>query len=426
MTPSARLQATIEILSELERTSAPADRFIRDWFRKRRYAGSKDRAAVAERVFAILRHRSFLAWRVQSGEPRALVMASVLAETSDIADIEKLFSSEGYGPARLIDQERANLSAPPQGMPALSVLGEFPGWLEQELKRSIGEHLLDEMRAMCERAPIDLRVNTLKATRSEMLEELRDLGIAAEPASYAPHGIRIFAGEKLSQLSRSAAFVAGRFEFQDEAGQIAALLAAPEPGQSVLDIAAGAGGKALALAASMENRGELLACDIDTQRLERLKPRAARAGASIIRTELVNGGPPKGPFDIVFVDAPCSGTGTWRRQPELKWRLTPERLEELMAWQDTLLDQAADRAAARIVYATCSVLVCENEARVEAFLTRHPAFAVRPAAEIWSAMDGTPMKGMGSYFRASPLSTGTDGFFTAIVERRNSEHVLPR
>jgi 16S rRNA (cytosine967-C5)-methyltransferase len=420
MTPAARLQATIEILSELERTSAPADRFIREWFRKRRYAGSKDRAAVAERVFAILRHRSFLAWRVQSNEPRALVMASVLAETSDIADIEKLFSGEGYGPARLIDRERASLAAPPQGMPALSVLGEFPAWLEQELKRSLGEHLLDEMRAMCERAPIDLRVNTLKATRDDVLQELRDSGIAAEPASYAPYGIRIFAGEKLSQLGRSAAYLAGRFEFQDEAGQIAAVLAAPKPGQSVLDLTAGAGGKALALAAIMENRGEILACDVDAQRLERLKPRAARAGVTIIRTQHVNAEPPTGPFDIVFVDAPCSGSGTWRRQPELKWRLTPERLNELMAAQDVLLDQAARRAARRIVYATCSVLVCENEARLDAFLRRHPEFAVRPAAEIWLAMDGTHMKGMGTTFRATPLGTGTDGFFTAIVERSSS------
>jgi len=417
LTPAARLQATIEILGALEHTNAPADRFIREWFRARRYAGAKDRAAVIERVFAILRHRAFLAWRMQSTAPRALVLASVLAETSDIAEIEKVFSGVGYGPSALSEDERARLRDAPNELPSLAVQGGFPVWLEAELKRSLGDRLLDEMRAMGERAPIDLRVNTLKAARDDVLGELREGGIAAEHTTYAPHGIRIFAGEKLAQLSRSAGFMAGRFEFQDEAGQIATLLAAAEPGQRVLDLAAGAGGKALALCAIMENRGEIVACDVDARRLQRLEPRAERAGASIIRCELVRAEPPSGPFEIVFVDAPCSGSGIWRRQPELKWRLTAERLAELTAAQDGLLDQAAQRADRRIVYATCSVLTCENEERVEAFLARHQEFAVRPAAEIWAAIGAAPMPGMGTVFRASPLSTGTDGFFAAVLER---------
>ncbi len=419
MTPAARLQATIDILGELERTNAPADRFIRDWFRMRRYAGSKDRAAVAERVFSILRHRASLAWRMQSAAPRALVMASVLAEAGGISEIEKLFAGLGYGPPPLGEDERAHLLVPPQAIPPLAAQGEFAAWLEPELKRSLRESLLDEMRGLCERAPVDLRVNTLKAARDEVLGELREAAIPAQPALYAPHGIRILAGEKLSQLDRSAAYLAGQFEFQDEAGQIAALLAAPEPGQSVLDVAAGAGGKALALAAIMQNKGEIVACDIDAQRLARLAPRAERACATIIRAQHTGAEPPKRRFDIVFVDAPCSGSGTWRRQPELKWRLTPEHLAEMMAAQDALLDQAAERASRRIVYATCSLLNCENEARMEAFLSRHRQFAVRPAADIWSAIGGTPMPGMDTFFRASPLRTGTDGFFAAIVERRD-------
>jgi 16S rRNA (cytosine967-C5)-methyltransferase len=419
MTPAARLQATIEILGELEGTSAPADRFIREWFRRRRYAGAKDRANVAERVFSILRHRESLAWRIQSAAPRALALASVLAETGNMAEMENLFSGAGYGPAPLGDDERTQLMAPPQAIPPLHAQGEFPAWLEPELKRSLREPLLDEMRCMAERAPVDLRVNTLKAMRDDVLAELREAGFAAEPAPYAPCAVRILAAAKLSQLDRSAAYLAGRFEFQDEAGQIAALLAAPVPGQSVLDLAAGAGGKALALAAIMQNSGEIVACDIDAQRLARLKPRAERAGATIIRAQRIEAEPPPDLFDIVFVDAPCSGSGTWRRQPELKWRLTPERLGELMAAQDALLDSAAERASARIVYATCSLLACENEARVEAFLSRHPEFAVRPAADIWRAIGGQPMPGMDTFFRASPWRTGTDGFFAAIVERRD-------
>lgn len=417
MTPAARLQAAIEILGELERTNAPADRFIREWFKKRRYAGVKDRANVAERVFAILRHRESLAWRMGSDTPRALAIASAATETGDIAGVETLFSGEGYGPTPLTEDERASLLAPPGANPPLHVRGEFPAWLESELRASLHDGLLDEMRAMSGRAPIDLRVNTLKAKREDVLCALRGQEITAEPTPYAPHGIRIVAGEKLSQLNRNAAYLDGHFEFQDEAGQIAAHLAATEPDMRVLDLAAGAGGKALALAAIMQNRGEIVACDVDARRLAQLAPRAERAGATIIRAQHVGSEAPAGPFDIVFVDAPCSGSGIWRRQPELKGRLTPERLTMLMATQDDLLDQAADRAAQRIVYATCSLLHAENEARVEAFLLRHPEFVLHRADEIWSRIGGSGLSGMDIFFRASPLRTGTDGFFTAVLER---------
>jgi 16S rRNA (cytosine967-C5)-methyltransferase len=274
------------------------------------------------------------------------------------------------------------------------------------------------MQAMGERAPVDLRVNTLKADRDDVLHDLRTAGLDAEPTRYAPAGIRLARAEKLSVLSRMEAFENGVFEFQDEAAQIAALLCAAKPGERILDLAAGAGGKALALAAAMQNRGEIIASDIDDVRLAQLAPRAARAGATIIQSHVLVGDPPAGPFEAVFVDAPCSGTGTWRRQPEQRWRLTAETLAALGRTQDLLLDQAAGTMPGRIVYATCSLLACENEDRIAAFLARHSTFQVSPAAEIWRAETGTaPPPGMGDCFAATPLRTATDGFFAAVLKR---------
>jgi len=376
MTPSARLQAAIDILGEIARTSAPADRTLREWGRAHRFAGSKDRVAIAERVFSVLRHRASLAWAMGDDSPRALVIASAGDET--------LFTG-GYGPAPLSDDERARLNAPPREAPA-HVVGEYPRFLEEELQRAFGARLPEEMAAMQARAPVDLRVNTLKTTREAMLAKL-----GGEPARRSPFGIRFPPG--VTGLNPCA-----EYELQDEAAQIASLMSGAAPGMRVLDLAAGAGGKSLAMAAMMRNRGEILATDVRAGALAELERRAARAGISIVRTAREA----EGRFDLAFVDAPCSGTGTWRRQPELRWRLTPQRLAELCAIQDSLLARAALHAP-RIVYATCSILPCENEDRIACFLEAHPDFAVE-----------------GEVFRASPHSTATDGFFAAVLARRGA------
>jgi 16S rRNA (cytosine967-C5)-methyltransferase len=418
MTPSARLQAAIEILDALERTGKPADRYLRDWFRTRRYAGSKDRAAVGERVFATLRRRGGLMWRMESAEPRALVIGSLAADGLDEAAIAALFDGSKYGPAPLTGSERGILAAPRADAPPLWVQGEFPAFLEAELARSLGSNLLEEMQAMATRAPIDLRANTLKASREDVLAALRGEGFAAEPTPYAPHGIRIAKHEGASALSRTRAFLEGRFEFQDEAGQIAALLCAAKPGEYILDLAAGAGGKALALAAEMNNHGTIIARDADPIRLAQLAPRAARAGVTIIREAATH----ERVFDAVLVDAPCSGSGAWRRQPEQKWALTPERLAELLTIQDALLDEAARISPARIVYATCSLLACENEDRVTDFLARHPDYTIRSVAEIWREVIAAQLApGMDELFRATPHTTGTDGFFAAVFASRERQ-----
>ena len=403
----------------LERTEQPLDRLLRDWFRTRRYAGSKDRAAIAERVFLVERHRASLAWRMKCETPRALVIASLL---KDAVSPDPLFTG-GYGPAELTQGERAAIAQAPAGEPPLHARGEFPAFLERELTRAFGTGLLAEMLASQSRAPIDMRVNTLRRERREVLAALKAREFLAEPMPYSPLGIRIPSGAGASEVGRSAMFESGAFEFQDEAAQIASLLCAAKPGERILDLAAGAGGKALALAAQMQNKGEIVACDIRQTALRQLAARAARAGATIIRTRLIEGEPPDGLFDAVLLDAPCSGSGTWRRQPELRWRLTPERLAAHAALQDTLLEQAATRVrpGGRLIYAICSILPCENEDRVDGFLARHADFTVRPCAQAWDeSVQTSAPSGLGKFFRASPHRTGTDGFFTAILVRNGA------
>ena len=400
----------IDILGEVERTRQPIDRHLRDWGRTHRFAGSKDRAAIAERIYAIQRHRAWLAWRMGSDAPRALVIGSLLEE----GDIDALFSGGGYGPTALTDAERAIIATAPSGEPPPHVHGEYPPFLEDELHRAFGDASLDEMVALQVRASADLRVNTLKTSRDDLLHALRDEGTDAQPTPFSPFGIRLAEAE--TKLGRGGLFLSGAFEFQDEAAQIAALLCGAEPGMRVLDLAAGAGGKSLALAAIMQNGGRIVGSDVRAAALTELERRAERAGATIIETH-----PPDGVFDIVLVDAPCSGTGTWRRQPELRWRLTLERLAELRATQDVLLKQAAAhvKPGGRLVYATCSILPSENEDRVASFLESHRDFAVTPVADIWHGVaDSERPMTRSHFFRASPFSTQTDGFFTAVLQRQ--------
>ena len=394
MTPAARLQAAIEILSE--GGAKPLDRQLKDWFRAHRFAGSKDRHAITDRVYETVRHRARFQHRMGEGTPRALMIAALLEAGED----PDSFFTGGYGPAPLTQAERAAIAHRPPPPPQW-VADEYPLWLEEELVRAFGPRLGEEMKAFQSRAPVDLRVNTLKAGRAEVLAALRADGFACEILPDLEDAIRCMPG---ANLTAHPLYRWGAFEIQDWAAQRAVALAKPEPGTRVLDLAAGAGGKALALAAAMRNQGHILAFDDKPERLAPLTERAARAGASMITIAQSRGGPlwGNGRFDLVFLDVPCSGSGTWRRQPELKWRLTPERLEELQAIQDWLLADAARHTApgGRLVYATCSILPRENQDRVEDFLSAHPAFR-RVQVD----------------FHASPAATASDGFYAAFLAR---------
>ena len=389
MTPAARLQAAIEILGA--DSAQPVDRYLKAWFRDHRFAGSKDRRAITEQVYAIHRGHAHFAHRMGSDAPRALVIAALLANGED----PEIFFTGGYGPSPLTDSERAVIAAAPTSLPSWAS-GEYPEWLEVELSRAFAGRLPDEMRAFQERAPVDLRVNTLKSDRDTVVAALRADGFACDPLADLPDAIRCAAE---ASLTAHPLYEAGAFEVQDVSAQKAVSLCAASPGMRVLDLAAGAGGKSLALAAAMQNRGEIVACDIRGAALFELERRAARAGATNIRTHIL-GEVPSGPFDLVLLDAQCSGSGTWRRQPELKWRLTPEQLAGRIALQDTLLAQAAAVAQTQLVYATCSILPRENQDRVEAFLSAHPMFRRNQPD-----------------FHASPAATASDGFYAAFLTR---------
>jgi 16S rRNA (cytosine967-C5)-methyltransferase len=271
------------------------------------------------------------------------------------------------------------------------------------------------------RAPIDLRVNTLKSNRGDVLRELHRLDFDAEPTPYAPHGLRLNPAAGLNALQDSELFRLGAFEFQDEASQIVAHLVAARPGERILDFAAGAGGKALAIAADMNNLGEISAFDARPERMKPLPTRADRAGVSIIRP-VTNRAQycMRADFDAVLVDAPCSGSGAWRRNPDAKWRMDPDALAQLTGVQAGMLDQSATlvRSGGRLVYATCSLLCCENEDAVEGFLSRNRAFRKTDVDRVWRSVFSAELpRGTGHYFRASPLKTGTDGFFASIMLR---------
>lgn len=421
MTPAARAQAAIEILAKLDETQQAADRYLREWARAHRYAGSKDRAWLRDRVYDVLRHRASFGWRMGGGDTRAAIIASLIAEGKSADELERIFTGEGYGPPALNEDEKRAILTPPDSPPPDYVRGDYPLWLEPELTRAFGTRVVEEMQAMQGRAPVDLRVNTLRAERSVLLTGLEGLDIKCEPTPYSPWGIRIPSAEGLSALQHTQFFQTGAFEFQDEASQIASLLCAVKPGQSVLDLAAGGGGKSLAIAAAMGNSGEILAFDDKPERLRDVGARARRAGASIIKIADRRSGPAwgTGQFDIVLVDAPCSGTGTWRRNPELKWCLTPDRLQGLIGTQTWLIDDGARHTVpgGRLVYATCSLLPSENEDVIEAFLARHPNFHRLDAGEIWGSLGFMAPPGMAREFRASPLKGGTDGFFAAVLQR---------
>ena len=431
MTPSARLSAAIEVFADIETRRRPAADALKDWGLSHRFAGSGDRAAVAGLVYDALRRKSSSAWLMGEASPRAVLIGMLHRERSlDVAAIDALCNGARYAPAPLTAAERRALTgASLDGAPA-HIAGDYPEWLDPFLARVFDDERGAEGAALASRAPLDLRVNTLADTREDVLPKLAHLN--AEPTRWSPVGLRIHlaAEAKSPAIHAEPLFLKGRIEIQDEGSQLAALLSGAKPGEQVIDLCAGAGGKTLALAATMENRGQIYATDADKRRLAAIHERLARAAARNVQVRT-----PKsvgdvladfaGRADLVLIDAPCTGTGTWRRHADAKWRIRPGALAERRKQQEAALERAAALAkpGGRIAYITCSVLAEENGDQVRGFIGRHGDFSVEKPANVINVL------GERAYLFAravlisdegllmTPRRTDTDGFFVSLLRR---------
>jgi 16S rRNA (cytosine967-C5)-methyltransferase len=431
MTPGARLSAAIEVFEAIEKERRPAADALKAWGLAHRFAGSGDRAAVAGLVYDALRRRASSAWLMGSDSPRAVLIGMLKRERGlDTAAIEKLADGSRFAPEALSEEERHELDtstlkgAPPH------VRGDYPDWLDPYFSKAFADDRAEEGAGLAARAPLDLRVNTLKAERDKAAEMLSEL--APEPTRWSPWGLRIRqrADAKSPAIHAEPAFLKGMIEVQDEGSQLAALFAAAQPGEQVVDLCAGAGGKTLALAAMMQNKGQLYATDDDKRRLAPIHDRLKRSGARNVQvrtpksvgTELDD---LAGRIDLVLIDAPCTGTGAWRRNPDAKWRMRPGALEQRQKEQAEVLDRAVPlvKGGGRIAYVTCSVLEEENGAQVRAFLARQPGFAIVPPAQVAQALGeraflfGKAARFGGEGLMMTPRLTETDGFFVALLRR---------
>jgi len=412
MLPASRIQAAIEIVDAVLVAPRPADATVSAYFRDRRFIGSKDRGAINTRVYRIFRHWHRLHWHLGGeGSARAIVLADlILGGEFTPATLGGVFSGERFAPAPLTSDEKKTAAAlagkklEDPAMP-LQAASECPPWFFDELQRSLGDSFLAEMKATLEPAPMDLRVNAIKGTRDKILARLKGEELEVEAGRLSPFCIRVHGRP---QISRHPLYLDGTVEVQDEGSQMVAVYAAPQPGMQVADFCAGAGGKTLALGALMENKGRIVAMDVLEKRLEKAKLRFRRAGLHNIETKPLEGARDKWikrhkeSFDIVLVDAPCSGTGTWRREPDKRWRKLGPDISELLPLQQEILDSACRlvRPGGHLVYATCSLLQAENEDQTANFLSTHADFAP----------DGDALK-------LATATDGADGFFAAKLRR---------
>ncbi len=440
MLPAARTEAAIYLLEKITDERRPADDIVRAWFQARRFVGSKDRRAIRDRVYGVLRSLTRLDWHLGEATKtaRSRVMAAIVLEGGDVA---ANFDGSPHGPKPLEDGEKLLADAldgkllDDPTMPG-HVQVELPEWLAEKLKAVFGGTFMGEMMALNRPAPMDLRVALGRVSRDQAKKALAKGGIPTEITKLSPMGLRL---EAHTDIGRTTTFRKGFVEVQDEGSQLLSLLVGAKANMQVLDYCAGAGGKTLAIADRMGltdgmSKGKLVATDIEAARLERMDKRLTRAKLTDKIERHVLGGDDTwaaehaGTFDRVLVDAPCTGSGTWRRHPEQKKRLTPERLEELMGLQRDVLNNAAPltKSGGRLIYATCSVLQEENEQPVKAFLLTHPDFEVVPIAQVWGETLKTvefPMKtdeaqDPPQFLRLTPHSHATDGFFVAVLQRK--------
>jgi 16S rRNA (cytosine967-C5)-methyltransferase len=414
MKPGARLAAAVEILDEMAAHHRTAQLALADWGKSHRFAGSGDRAAIGTLVYDVLRRKQSLAAKMQSDASRALVLAAASRAYGLTSEaVAALADGSEHALAPLSADEQAGLARELPAETPGHISGDYPEWLQASFDRAFGSSAPAEGAALAMRAPVDLRVNSLKADREKVLKALAHFGAAATPIS--PLGVRIAAPEgaaKAPHVEAEAAHGKGWFEVQDEGSQIAAAIAAAGPRQQVLDLCAGSGGKTLAMAAAMQNTGQINAYDRDKSQLRPIFERLKRAGVRNVQTMTAGDEAALrkegARFDLVLVDAPCTGSGTWRRKPDAKWRLKPQNLAQRQDEQRAVLELAARlvKPGGRLVYVTCSVLPEENIDQIDAFIAAHPQYSKLPVA-----MEGLPASA--GPVTLTPHQNGTDGFFVA-------------
>ncbi|MBI1233462.1 MAG: methyltransferase domain-containing protein [Alphaproteobacteria bacterium] len=436
MREGGRIAAAIEVLTSIEAHHRPAKTAVKEWGAAHRFAGSGDRAWIGGLVLDTLRRRASVAHLMQEDSPRALVLGTLVhAWGMTGEEMTSLFDGDEHAPDLPSDAERAGFARSLSGAPA-HIQGDYPDWLAKSLERAFGPDAAEEGAALAARAPVDLRVNALKAETDKALAAVQSKIPTAEPSALVAHAIRIPQTDprgKNAPAESIPAYGKGWVEVQDAGSQIAGLAAAVDPGAQVLDFCAGAGGKTLELAAMTGNTGQVYAWDHDWRRLRAIWPRLKRAGA---RNVQVKDGPEaealadlEGKMDVVFIDAPCTGAGTWRRRPDSKWRLKPEALARRIEQQDEVLDRASRyvRPGGRLVYVTCSFLPEENSDRVEAFLTRDGGFEQGSTLAALKASGGlapgaedvlAKCEDDAGAILLSPRRSDTDGFFISVMERR--------
>ena len=427
MRTGGRLAAAIEVLSDIQTRHRPAADALKDWGLSHRFAGAGDRGAIGNIVYDALRRRRSAAHLFGSDSARALAFGALILEWGETPrSLNAALEGDRFAPAALDEAEIAAIAANPLDAAPDAVRADIPDWCAPYLERAFGDDWVEEGRALSARPPLDLRVNTLRADRERILRELT--GMKAAATVLAPHGIRIPPIEgsgRHPNVQAEPAFAKGWMEVQDEGSQIAARLAGAEPGMQVLDYCAGAGGKTLALSVDMDNRGQIFAYDSEKQRLapifDRLRRSETRNVQVVARPDEL--APLEGRMDLVLVDAPCTGSGTWRRRPDAKWRLTERQLEVRMAEQEAILAAASRyvRPGGRLVYVTCSLFAQENAERLQRFLAARTDFAPVDHAALFEAC--FPANSASARIDAAkgisltPARSGTDGFYVGVTTR---------
>ena len=432
MRDGARIQTAVEILNKIKSSKTPMDNTIRDYLHHKRYIGSKDRKNIVELVYNVVRAHARLGWWLEKisleDGPRARAIAYLMLDGLSVHDVSIRFVEEQYCPGELDDKEKKATEAL-EGQPLthadmpVQVRCECPDDAVERLQALYGDEFEEQLKAMQAPAGLDLRVNTIKIDVEQAQNSLKKDEVETVRTTYSPLGLRCIGKP---YMSATKAFHKGFVEIQDEGSQLISHVCGVEPGMRVMDFCAGGGGKTLGLAAKMNGKGIIFALDNDSRRLEKGRRRYKKADVHNIEVRSLEDEKnrkwlrrQKDAMDVVLVDAPCSSSGTWRRNPDLRWQQYGPTLEEIKTSQAEILERVSDKVkiGGRLVYATCSLFAEENEEQIATFLGNHPEYKVLPISDVWP--EGTPCPVQGDYLRLTPKNHQTDGFFTAVLERHS-------